>query len=351
MSEKTQATATASGFIHQNRFTLIPLFDNENYKIIEEIDLEAKTEDIEICYRDGSYDFIQVKTHEKPNSEKNKRFDSAKFKSAMYSLKREYDLAFNEGKIVNKLIYLNNMKNQKVETLNAFVKDGSFRNNIINKSLKELLEKEELESLEKHLDFKITDKFYIARGINEYFDESNLKYNALEALLETLKIKNYKPIFNELAVRLDTNSCKRGIKLNIDEVVFILIQHFFREDISENFQEDYKEELLDDVEEYLDKYDFGEYFENIIENLEVYQIYKKSEIEFKNIKMSRINNGMKKEFYEYLSKKFIEEDILPGIDDDDDKVVLNTYLAYKIDKKSKKMKRVLTEFKREEEWS
>lgn len=351
MIKRKQATPTVAGFVYQNRFALIPLFENGNYKIIEKLDMEANTEDIEIMYRDQTLDLIQVKTQEKPN--KNNNFDSTKFKSAMNSLITEYKEALGKGKKIKRLIYLNNMKNQKVETLNNFVKNSSFENMILNKSITELLSDEELKVLNKYLlDFNITDKFFIGRGINEYFDGTGLKYKELETWIEKLGITDYKSIFSELSVKLDTNSCKRDIKISIDEVIFVFVQYFLKNNSSDKFSDLYEDELEFEIEEYLKIYNLGEYFEDIISSLEVIQLYKKTVVLFKNqIKLDFIPKNQKKILYEILSNKFIDENILGKIEEESHKKILNKYLAYKLDQKSFKITKVLREFEREKEWS
>lgn len=118
IDDTRQATSSVKGYIEQSLMALYFLFYNNSYKKIKSIKIEGKLEDIEIEYRDGCYDYIQVKIAEYPQDESS--FNKTRFIEGVDGLKLTNEKAKRYGININKLIYASNTFYQPINYDNKY---------------------------------------------------------------------------------------------------------------------------------------------------------------------------------------------------------------------------------------
>ena len=312
----TQATASAKGYILQSYFGIYFIFKDKNYKKIKDIKIEAKEEDIVITYKDGSKDFIQVKTTENPND---KKFDNTVFKKGMGTLKKAFEKSEQNDIIVDRLIYAHNLIDQKNLRLTNRIKNGDEVNFIYN--FVKTFSKEELLKFSKSLKFEIHEKYYLSRIDESYLIGNSGKFfNAIKQLYDTLNIDNGKGlnIYDKLKIYFIENACKRNQTVTVNEIALVFLKEKIAYDkLYGNFDKYYEEEIdelgYEDIRNLIDENYNGCILSKISDYFRVNLYFFDIEIDFKNLNpMTRvnINNSNRKDFIEFGYDKFMKKNYI-----------------------------------------
>ena len=346
----TQATASAKGYILQSYFGIYFIFKDKNYKKIKDIKIEAKEEDIVITYKDGSKDFIQVKTSENPND---KKFLKATFKKGMGTLKKALKKAKDNNIIINRLIYANNLVDQKNLKLTTHIKNGEEVNFIYN--FVEIFSKEELLIFSENADFKLDKHYYLARVDESYLLEKSSKvFNEVRQLYDTLNIDDGKGlnIYDKLKKYLIENSCQRNETVTANEIALIFLKEKIEYNKLYKLFDKYYEKEIDDfdyegIEDLIDENYSGCILNKISDYFMVNSYFFDIEIEFKNLNhITKISNSNRKDFIEFGYEKFIEKDYIyfEKFISEDLKQIMYKFLFYIVYKKAKNSHEIYLEF-------
>lgn len=342
----TQATSSAKGYLFQSYFGIFFVFEGQNYKKIKTIKLEAAEEDIVITYRDGTKDFIQVKTHENPNL--NVKFDGTKFKKGMTTLYTAYNKAIEEGITIKRLIYANNMKNQGIKKLTKFIEDGSERNFIYN-LFSDFTEKE-TSGITKKLPFNLPQNTYLARVQDTYFISEDNILPELKNTLDKAKIaSHHNIIYDRLKVIFSENATNKNLEIDIRYIAWIFIQ---KSSILSNlyplFNSLYAEKLLSlgyfEIKDIISEEELLRFGENNSDYLELHQHLEKIIIDYKN-KYLKIDPKNLFPFIEYGASEFEKSEYL-NLDEyqESEKIIIYAFLFYYTYRKNKDNIEVYNEF-------
>lgn len=347
MNSKRQATPSAKGYILQGYFGIYFFFKDKNYKEIDWIKIEAPKEDIEIQYYDGSKDFIQVKTHEKPFQ--NTKFDISAFKKGISTLYEALEKSLSENINVNRLILANNMLNQGIERLTSKIKDGKEENFIYN--FQENFSNEELESFFKKVKNNLKEILYLARVDDSYLINTSKVLPELKKIINELELQNIENNINEsLKVLFNENSCNRVLIINKKQVAWAFIKYEKTPNkIYDKFNKDFEKEIADaniiEIEFLIDEFKIKNMLENYSNNYEIYTFFQKmlqeyiiklGNIDAKNLKniMNKIAEEILKKGYLYLSDNYSEKE----------KLLICCFFTYFLFFNSKKLKSIYDEF-------
>ncbi|MGL5581683.1 MAG: dsDNA nuclease domain-containing protein [Cetobacterium sp.] len=348
MARSTQATASSKGYLLQDYFGIYFFFEEDNYKKISYIKLESNKEDIEIKYYDNTYDYIQVKTKEKPAEDKS--FDKEKFQKGAKTLYTALEKANKENEIVNRLILANNMFNQGIKRLNQKIDNGLEEN--FNYGINRFTEEEKEEFILK-IGYPIDDKFYIARIDESYYYNKSKILPELKDFFNEMDLKDVEGIiYNELKTLFRENSSFRDKYIEKKDIAWIFIKSkctqsniistfnkLFEDELSKT-DYDYVEDLLDDIK--------------IIDIIDMKSNYYDIYLHFEKIKINySLNNGTirrnnLKEFIKIGGIEFLKEDYLYLDDrnklDEQEKELIYFYLFLFIHRKKSETESIYDKF-------
>lgn len=253
LDSNRQATPASKGYLEQSIIALFYTFFNRNYKNIEQIKIEGRLEDIEVKYRTGKKDYIQVKVAEFPQEERN--FNSSRFLEGLEGLTLTYKKVIKYGIELNKLIYATNVYEHPVKRISNQIKEGFIVNDFT--AFNELLpsEKEELQKKYKVLNSSqgLCNKLSILRVDPKYLTEIpefSKEYDSLNSSLGTTDEKSI--IYKDLESHFIRNSAIRELSIDIFEIAYEFLK---KGQDDRSFNLNYADELenLDvmDIEEFI----------------------------------------------------------------------------------------------------
>ena len=348
LGNNRQATSSANGYIKQSLIALYFIFKEKNYEQIKNIKIEGKLEDIEIEYRNESYDYIQVKISENPGQEST--FNTSRFIEGINGLKLTHTKTKKLNINTKNLIYASNTIYQPLERQTNLLKNGYFPN--LYETCKEDILVEENENLKTEYDLEddFINKFAISRVDSKFLKiDANYFYPEYDQLNEILNTSDIKVmIFKELKDLCLQNSIIREKKINIYEIAYIFLQ---KTKSSKKFNNDFADEIEEFNEEEIEEFIINERLKEII-NSESRQMYLvecflelKEEFEEKNESLELSNL---KVFIEQNHKKLKKYDLFSSISNNKKKDLLHKYLLFKIYKNEQPRKEINSCFKLEE---
>lgn len=349
-ADKTrQATASANGYIKQSLIALYFIFYKDNYKIIKNIKIEGEKEDIEIEYRNNTFDFIQVKIAENPKDETD--FDKERFKKGIEGLKITNEKIKRDKTPTNLLIYASNTVYQPLERLTNLLKGGYLFN--FTETCKKDIYYDEKEFLKKDydLDDDFINKFAISR-VNDKFLEivPTIFYDEYNQISENLKTTNSKiKNFCDLKDLCLISEIKRKKIVNIFEIAYIFLKNTKN---SNDFNQQYENHLQEINESSIENFIADENLEEYINNygkqpylielfLEMKKDFEQQNIllKLKNLKSFIDRNYEKLKDMNILSLKNMEKNKID---------LIYKYLLYTIFVKRDDIKKIREEFELEE---
>lgn len=347
LDKSRQATDSAKGYIEQALIALYFIFHRDNYKKIKNLKIEGVMEDIEIQYRDNSFDFIQVKIAESPNKEEN--FVTKRFTEALVGLKSTQEKSKILDITAKSLVYASNTIHQPLERQTGMLKSG--RENFYESSEEDFTSDEILKLKENYnLDEEFIEKFSIARvhpkflriDSSEYFDE----FNHLNAILGT---NDYKiSIFNALKDLLMINSIIREEKVNIFEIAFSFLKIQKK---STKFNTEYSDDLenidYEDIEDLISDLGLKEIINQISSQIPIVDYYLEKQSEFIEPNGELKLNNLKK-FIDTYSSNMDEFSLFSHIKDSDKRDLLHKYILFKVFKNRGQVLEIFDNFKLEE---
>lgn len=326
-----QASATVNGFLLQAYFGIFFIFHGKIYKEIKNIKIEG-VEDIVITYQDGSKDYIQVKTHLKPNH----NFDGTKFKEALITLKEASENAAKDQIKVRRLIYANNMRNQNIDKLNKMINNAENPSLAFISNFHDEFTNEETAKLRKYFDEEPWENFYISRIDERFFKEGEM-LPCLSNFFDEMEIINFREtIYSKLKNIFMYNGKEQKKVIPMTDIAWICISKSFG--ISSKFNEfnnRFEDELSDiecfNIEDILE---IPEDLINVIERcndfLAIHQHMNKIKIKFMKESGERISQKNLKEFIKIASSEFKREGYLniPPKCPEKDKEVIYLVFSY-----------------------
>lgn len=335
-----QATSSIKGYLEQSMIGLFYLFFNTNYKKIDKIKIEGPLEDIEIKYRTGKVDYIQVKIAEKPENEK--EFESFRFLEGLKGLELTYKKIKKYGIELDKLIYATNVYIHPVERITNLIKNGFIINDFTAFNKLVFDEKEKLQIKYKVITEELGDKLYFLRVDPKYLLENTeflKEYDNLNSIIETVSEKC--GIYESLKNKFLVNSAIREVEMSIYEIAY----EFLRKSQNDrNFNSYYKLELeeldVDEIKELLEKKELVEKIRIYAREEYIIDKYLELEQKFnKNLVLSILK--------EFLDSNYIylyEFELLSNSLETKEKELIYKYLLYIIFKSRTLIKNIRKEF-------
>lgn len=309
MSNTRQATPAAKGYILQGYFGIYFFFKDKNYKEIDWLKIESPKEDIEIHYYDGSKDFIQVKTHEKPTKKTN--FDTQAFKKGILTL---YEALENTPeRKVNRLILANNMLNQGIERLNNKLKIGEEENYIYN--INDAFTLEEIENFSIKIKNEIKNILHLARVDESYLLNNSKILPELKKVINELELQNVEGNINDsLKILFDENSCDRKLIIDKKQVAWSFIKHKITQSkIYDRFNRDFSKEIenvgIIEIQFLVEDYEIADMIKNYSGNYEIYMFFQRKleehHIKYEKITTTNLKDAMSEIAIEMLERQYL----------------------------------------------
>lgn len=347
MENKRQATPVVKGYVLQGYFGMYFFFKDRNYKEIDWIKIESPKEDIEIQYYDGSKEFIQVKTKEKPT--KNISFSAAPFKKGVLTLYEAFDWAVKKKIKVRKLVLANNMFSQGIKRLDEKLKLGTEENFIYN--LKNYLFKEEIEDFSLKVKKEIKDILYIARIDDSYLLNSSKILPELRKVVNDLYLEDIEENIKEsLKVLFVENNCDRKLVINKNQIAWAFIKNKLSQSkayrkFNINFEKEMEDINIFDIESLIEEKTVKDALKNSSREYEIYMFFQK-EVEKFQIENGKITLMNIKEAVLEIGDKIFEKKYLFLHDNysAEEKKMICYFFVYFLFYNNTNIKRIYNEF-------